>query len=195
MTVPKNYRGPFCTGPIIEATRAYMKASRAILADLCLELDCDSLNRLSAGPIRRIGEFLAGCRLTFVLIAWDESGRRQSYGGPRADAVRDLVTRLLSAGPSAGLSPSTPANLPAALIAATAPLAEDPAGRVAALRQQWTESGLGALVDELSDRGIQFLLGWQPPTSAVPRLDHSVGADPDKVESWLRWFVDERLPF
>ena len=196
--------GPYFDKAIWRATRADLRASRQILAELGhAELGhgdgSTMLDSVIAGPLQNISGFLAGCGVCFVLIAWDESGRRHARGGPCAGSVGLLISRLLS-GESDG-PPGVAINAAGHGDGGSGDQVGDQGGveqgedaclrdlssEVAALRLPWIESALGVLVDGLRDRGVSFLLAWRLPGESQARLDHSLGADCGMIEDYLRW--------
>ena len=207
LTLP--YHGPSFTVAILRATRADMRASRQILAELGYGGTGSALDRVIAGPLRNISGFLAGCGVCFVLIAWDESGRRHARGGPCGESVGQLVSHLLSRESddpprvtlnAAGHGDGGPGYRAGGRVGDRGIVEQgedaclrDLTSEVAALRRPWIESALGVLVEGLRDREVSFLLAWRLPGESQARLDHSLGADRRKIEDYLRWFVRERL--
>ena len=169
---------------IYRPSRRDQRTSRQILADLGTSEACPAIAHIAAGPLAQVIRFLAGCRLTFVLLARDERHRHCSVGSPDAESVTRLVQTLLGKQPPELLDTDSP----------TLVGTDDILGalRVAA-RSPCTESAVEEIVDGLRQRELAFVFGWQLPGECRVRLDYTIGASRDKIREWVESFLTERL--
>lgn len=165
---------------IHQASRADQRVVRQILANLVEDGCSREVGRIAAGPLSKIIRFLAGCRLTFVFIAWDEQKRLHAFGSPSVESVSSLVNDLLSYCPSSQFNGFQVAaaneDLPSCSV-----------------RMQLIESAVEQIIDGLHERDLSFILGWESPSNRGIQLDRSMGADREKVAYYLHWFLRERL--
>lgn len=165
---------------IHRASRGDQRVVRQILANM-VEGECSlEVDRIAAGPLSKIIRFLAGCRLTFVFVGWDEQKRLHAFGSASVESVAFLVNELISLCSSSQFNgfqvAATNEDLPSCSV-----------------RMLLTECAIEQIIDGLHDRDLSFIFGWESPSTRGIRLDRSLGADREKVAYYLQWFLRERL--